>query len=150
MTNLKSQYRRLFEGRTSSNDSSLLRENSDKDTFLQSDFGKKLTQRYAADNKYPTGAAKELGALVSAMYQIPEETNDRLGFEEIPEFEILNDFTDELDDAVYKGDDPEFQGQTLDDIRDEFGDMFDMIEEAPEELIKQYLPAAYAAVSGHI
>ena len=150
MTNLRSQYRRLFEGAgASSNDSSLLRENSDKDAFLRSDIGKKLTRQYAANNKYSTGAAKELGALVSAMYQIPEETNDRLGFEEIEEFEILDSFTDELDGVVYKGDDPKFQGKELKDLQYEFGDIFDMIEEAPEELIKQYLPAAYLAVSGY-
>jgi hypothetical protein len=54
MTNLKSQYRRLFEGRSSSNDSSLLREDASSDISISD---RKLIDAYIKDE--PNGIRED-------------------------------------------------------------------------------------------
>ena len=145
MANLKSQYRRLFEGRSSSNDSSLLRENSDKDAFLQSDFGKQLKKTFDAES-YDSDIARQFAMLLAAHYQVSDEFSD-----EYEEFEALDNLSDELDKVPYKQEglsgkwaDDSYKGKSLADMPDYFGGLGDLVDAgAPDEVLAQYLPTMY-------
>lgn len=148
MTNLRSQYRRLFEGRTSSNDSNLLRENSDKDAFLQSDFGKQLKKTFDAES-YDSDIARQFAMLLAAHYQVHEFSG------EYEEFEALDNLSAELRKIPYNQEglsgewaDPYLKGMSLAKMPDDFGGLGDLVDEgAPDEVLAQYLPTMYQSAA---
>ena len=149
MTNLKSQYRRLFEGRTSSNDSRLLREDSDKDAFLQSDFGKQLKKTFDRE-QYDSDIARQFAMLLAAHYQVSDEFSD-----EYEEFEALDNLSNMLSEIPYNQEglsgewaDDSFKGKSLANMPKYFGGLGDLVDEgAPDEVLAQYLPTMYQSAA---
>ena len=145
MANLRSQYRRLFEGRTSSNDSSLLREN-EKSDFESMEFGKQLKKEFDADKSYDSDIARQFDMLLATHMRVYDEFPD-----DYEEFEALDNLSDDLSKVPYNqeglsGDwaDPYYKGMSLNNMPDEMGGLWDLVDAgAPDEVLAQYLPTMY-------
>jgi|15BtaG_2_1085339.scaffolds.fasta_scaffold31447_3 hypothetical protein len=156
MTNLKSQYRRLFEGRTSSNDSSLLREGKRKSLrediksdFERMEFGKQMKKTFDRE-QYDSDIARQFDMLLAAHYQVHEFFPG-----EYEEFEALDNLSDKLREIPYNQEglsgewaDDSYKGKSLAKMPDDFGGLGDLVDEgAPDEVLAQYLPTMYQSAA---